>query len=287
MCYLRYIKMNPLICLVFLILLVISTVRCTSQDKAQSRLEKARTDLRISQNKEQQVSKELEKLKESGKATPETLKDYETYLDHVQSLVNENQKVVQEMEAAYSRRRESAKTHGLSSSVQSESVLDAELPEEEELDEVTALDRRLNDSLSEFDEMLLKEMGEIRARSANRIRELTEEAAAAAKRLEDKGVDVSSSAEETSSDEQAKKASSEREREEGMSDEKVTASESRDDRSRSGEKTTYGKQAEPPRDSDQDDIVARQLREAAEQETDPELKKKLWKEYEDYKKGRR
>ena len=34
-----------------------------------------------------------------------------------------------------------------------------------------------------------------------------------------------------------------------------------------------------------DDIVARQLREAAENETDPELKEKLWKEYEEYKKS--
>ena len=34
-----------------------------------------------------------------------------------------------------------------------------------------------------------------------------------------------------------------------------------------------------------DDIVARQLREAAEKETDPELKKKLWEEYYKYKKG--
>jgi len=32
-----------------------------------------------------------------------------------------------------------------------------------------------------------------------------------------------------------------------------------------------------------DDIVARQIREAAEQETDPELKKKLWEEYRNYK----
>ena len=32
-----------------------------------------------------------------------------------------------------------------------------------------------------------------------------------------------------------------------------------------------------------DDIVARQLREAAEQETDPELKKRLWEEYYKYK----
>ena len=35
-----------------------------------------------------------------------------------------------------------------------------------------------------------------------------------------------------------------------------------------------------------DDIVARQLREAAEKEKDPELKKKLWQEYRKYKEGR-
>ena len=34
-----------------------------------------------------------------------------------------------------------------------------------------------------------------------------------------------------------------------------------------------------------DDIVARQLREAAEKETDPELKEKLWEEYRKYKEG--
>ncbi len=32
-----------------------------------------------------------------------------------------------------------------------------------------------------------------------------------------------------------------------------------------------------------DDIVARQLREAAEKESDPELKEKLWEEYRKYK----
>lgn len=38
-------------------------------------------------------------------------------------------------------------------------------------------------------------------------------------------------------------------------------------------------------ESGYDDIVARQLREAAEKETDPELKKKLWEEYRKYKDG--
>jgi len=38
-------------------------------------------------------------------------------------------------------------------------------------------------------------------------------------------------------------------------------------------------------DGSDDDVVARQLREAAEKETDPELKKKLWEEYRKYKQG--
>ena len=38
-------------------------------------------------------------------------------------------------------------------------------------------------------------------------------------------------------------------------------------------------------DAKDDDIIARQLREAAMQETDPELKEKLWDEYRRYKKG--
>ncbi len=46
-----------------------------------------------------------------------------------------------------------------------------------------------------------------------------------------------------------------------------------------------GKGAVERSDGSDDDIVARRLRRAAEQETDPELKEKLWKEYEDYKKS--
>ena len=38
---------------------------------------------------------------------------------------------------------------------------------------------------------------------------------------------------------------------------------------------------------DDDDIIARRLRKAAEAETDPELKEKLWQEYRDYKENTR
>ena len=64
----------------------------------------------------------------------------------------------------------------------------------------------------------------------------------------------------------------------------------------SGEQTTDGARGRPPGgnqssapddipDGSDDDVIARQLREAAEMETDPELKKKLWEEYRRYKKG--
>ena len=46
-----------------------------------------------------------------------------------------------------------------------------------------------------------------------------------------------------------------------------------------------GKGAVERDDGSDDDIVARRLRRAAEQETDPELKEKLWKEYEEYEKS--
>jgi hypothetical protein len=49
---------------------------------------------------------------------------------------------------------------------------------------------------------------------------------------------------------------------------------------------TRGQAADIPDGSD-DDLVARQMREAAEKETNPELKKKLWEEYRKYKQGTR
>ena len=39
-------------------------------------------------------------------------------------------------------------------------------------------------------------------------------------------------------------------------------------------------------DGRDDDVVARQLREAAEKEQDPELRRRLWEEYRRYKQGK-
>jgi DNA-directed RNA polymerase subunit K/omega len=54
-----------------------------------------------------------------------------------------------------------------------------------------------------------------------------------------------------------------------------------------GTQTTAGGPPADIPDGSDDDLVARQMREAAEKETDPELKKKLWEEYRKYKQGTR
>lgn len=51
----------------------------------------------------------------------------------------------------------------------------------------------------------------------------------------------------------------------------------------SGQGTGNGSDARPIPSGVDDDIIARRLRRAAETETDPELKEKLWDEYRDYK----
>lgn len=55
-----------------------------------------------------------------------------------------------------------------------------------------------------------------------------------------------------------------------------------------GAEQSDGRSSQPGKvelETGDDDVVARQLREAAEKETDPELKKKLWEEYRKYKEG--
>jgi hypothetical protein len=56
-----------------------------------------------------------------------------------------------------------------------------------------------------------------------------------------------------------------------------------------GSTQPQGKNGAPPGtpDGSDDDVVARQLREAAEKEADPVLKQKLWEEYRKYKEGTR
>lgn len=267
-----------------------------SKDVILSKLERARAELLISQATEQRITIDLEELKASGQATPEIIKDYEIYLSRVHDMVKENQNLVDTLEAALLKHRGPAQGTSCSKTPQQGSSLPSARVVEESPDEVGTLDGELNDSLAAFDEMLLKEMEEISEQSEQKMRQLAEEAAAAAQRLKEQGVDPTDSSGESGSDETSGEYPSdekgtdrqqgEGEAEQGGSYSDVPVTDKRTTKSRSDDDAARGQRAKEPPESDQDDdIVARQLREAAEKETDPELKKKLWKEYEDYKKG--
>ena len=264
----------------------VATVAEAAQEAPQAALAKAREDLRVSQVTCDRISAELQRLKSSGTATPELIEDYELYLRRVQAIRDENEKIVEHMEAAMARATGKQASPPLEASKP-----EITIPEEQGGDRLAALDRELNDSLAAFDEMLLKEMERIRAASASRMTGLAREAAEAAKKIEEDLEDDSSargSGPEKETDKTGGSQPGERPEE--------TAQEGSKGRPEGGfesggkgagdESTRVSKTGERGSEQD-DDIVARQLREAAEKETDPELKEKLWKEYEAYKASRR
>ena len=155
-------------------------------------------------------------------------------------------------------------------------------------EELAALDQSLAESLGAFDEMLLKEQEGIAARHP-RQRESGE------------GTGSGSSGGGTGSGSSGGNGEG-RDGDEGdggqtgsgKSQQPTTAGQGQDQSAgttasgapgQGGDRT--GHVNRPGRDelSADDDIVARQLREAAEKETDPELKEKLWEEYRKYKAG--
>ena len=245
-------------------------------------LQKARDDLRLSQETRDRIASEVAALKASGKASPEVVTAYETYLARVQDMVVENQNLVARMETAYS-------AHQIPSHAATATV-----PGAESEDRVKTLDRQFNESLAAFDEMLLRELRILQAASARRMQGLAEAAAEAGRQAEGKGRgsagDKGPSAEgrEGSTPDAVKD-----EKADAGSDSAKTSGSGRTGEAAGASRETgglgSGGTGSPPgtyTSSADDDIVARQLREAAERETDPELKAKLWKEYEEYKKSR-
>jgi hypothetical protein len=263
-----------------------STGQVAAKDSADAKLAKARENLRISQKTEKRIAAELEQLKQSGSASDETIRDYETYLKSVQAMTAENRKIVAQMEAAYAKQASVQSGSDAPSYSNRDKPADPGFPQEESMDEVAALDRQLNASLAKFDGMLLKELEEIRAGSSEKLQDLAEEAAEAARRLREKGLDVDTSGSNSSEESQeGREGKPQTDRETGSAEGRSGSETASGDRSRQGGEGQSNKNQRRENYED-DDIVARQLREAAENETDPELKEKLWKEYEEYKKSK-
>ena len=140
-------------------------------------------------------------------------------------------------------------------------------------EKTAAMVGQFNDSLGEFDEKLLREQDRVKARKP-----LSTSANSAG------GGAVGGSDGEAGGESAQDSADGEAEHEGQQSDQQGS------DQTATGARGTSsrGKQSTAPPDipdGSDDDVIARQLREAAEKETDPELKKKLWEEYRRYKKG--
>ena len=255
-------------------------------------LRKARENLKLSEQTRDRIAEEVAALKASGKASPEVVAAYEVYLTRVQEIVIEHQKLAAQMEAAYSAHQGRTQTGAASADP---GTAPAPGSGGESADRLKELDRRFNESLAAFDEMLLRELKLIQAASAQRMRGLTEAAAEAGRQAGEKGRGGSSSEKGSTAEAEGSGTEGTGSEKGGAGSEQAKTSEGR---GKPGDATGTdqaaggwgsGGSGAPPSGytaSRDDDIVARQLREAAEKETDPELKAKLWKEYEEYKKSR-
>lgn len=146
-------------------------------------------------------------------------------------------------------------------------------------EKTAAMVGQFNESLGEFDEKLLREQDRVKAERP---------------RTASSGSDGGGASGETGdgSDGESGQAAAEGE---GAQEGRQSGQQGADGEP-GREQTTAGAQGRPRGgnqssapddipDGRNDDVIARQLREAAEKETDPELKKKLWDEYRRYKKG--
>jgi hypothetical protein len=140
---------------------------------------------------------------------------------------------------------------------------------------------QLNGSLGEFDERLLREQDRVKSKRPA-AESAGGSAGGAAGDSAGGGSDGDETEEGNAADDNGQKKQGDKQAEQ---DRQPAGGESGSpSKSTSAHKSTAPKDIPDGRN---DDVVARQLREAAEKETDPELKKKLWEEYRRYKSGSR
>lgn len=147
-------------------------------------------------------------------------------------------------------------------------------------EETAELEGAFLSSLGDFDDSLLKEEEKVAARVPSQRESGSSSASGSSARTSVTG-DTGSG--ESGASEELGEGTTEDQGREGQAATAQSSTSRSGSQGRGVEQSTYGAPGgnlPPPED---DDIVARQLREAAEKEPDPELKKKLWEEYWKYK----
>lgn len=156
-------------------------------------------------------------------------------------------------------------------------------------EQIAALDKMLNTGLGEFDERLLREQERIKATAPNDNPGNNSNGSGGNSGDRGEG-SAGGEGTEGDSDGKGRNAGGRSGGKRGAED----GAEEGGDRRANGPEDSSNGSGEAGNDSDEpsdipdgsdDDVVARQLREVAEKETDPELKAKLWEEYRRYKRG--
>ncbi len=244
----------------------------------------ARQELRISEAMAQRIRARLTHARQLPNVTAAELAELERYWRRLEATVGEHRAALARLEARRAIGFTSDAAEKVEAMGPSSRSIFVVVPERTERDEIEALDAELNSSLSRFDGMLLQETERLRR------------SAAQSSVLEGEGTTTDLPAGMVGGTERPGGENA------GMTAERrapAASSEQRSGRrgqglprqpsegSRPGTGSAGTEPGIPPdiADGSDDDLVARQIREAAMNEPDPALREKLWEEYRKYKKS--
>ncbi len=230
--------------------------------KVEAHLATARENVRLAEATERRIAAQLEALLAQPGVDSNVVATTTRYREEVRALAATHRQTLADLEAIAFQENPANDPVVAKGLAELGALLDAQpIPESAE-DPIAKLDAEFEASLSGFDTVLLERMSALQslmdtraAEGASTAGEQARAAADAAALLRGMGVDP------------------------GVPTAAPPAG------APAVEGATAGTAAQPPPPRDED-IVARQLREAAERETDPVLRENLWKEYEAYVGGR-
>jgi hypothetical protein len=263
----------------FSALLVWSAASADPATDRSALLEAAMENLRVTEAAERRVNDEYESLFAAGALNGDEIEEYQGFLQRIRRFVERYR-----LEVAVLSGAALAGDPDKTSETNREDLSRSFSGEQTDEEQTGSLDAELNASLGDFDEMLLREQEQL----ADKAR--TAEAAGAGGGAGgasgggqgfagDAGAASETFASQDETGAGAPGAAAEAE-----------AGERRAAAAGGYSKTAQRQGSSPPADipdGRDDDIVARQLREAAEYEADPKLRKKLWDEYRKYKNATR
>jgi len=251
----------------------------------------ARQELLISEAMAQRIEERLTHLRRSSNVTPEELAALERYWQRLEQAVREHRAEVARLEASGGAHiRPNGGEQGIELNARPVFVI---VPERTEADDIEALDAELSNSLSRFDEMLLKEMELLRGSAGAGSAHggdisLSGESGTASEGTSmegGSGEPRGKNGEMTAKRGKMGESGEERAGPVARGEQRMPREPNGDSESSIG---TSGPTSNIPPDipdGSDDDLVARQIREAAMSEPDPTLRDKLWEEYRKYKRG--